>query len=145
MCPPTARHASQLPGAAVPPTGISNNNNSNKNNNNNNDNSSSNNTSSNTNTYNSNSNSNTNNSTSNSNRNRNSNNYTRPLPTPRRLPDLPDGDLCMGLIPVSVKKHSSGEEDTLENQISGWRAVSATGLRGKGLRKRLFLFTDTGM
>ena len=41
-------------------------------------------------------------------------------------------------IPVPVKKHSSGEEDpwedtSTEHQIRGWRAVSAAGLRGKGL------------
>ena len=38
------------------------------------------------------------------------------------------------------KKHSSGEEYTLtyllsDHQIRGWRAVSAAGLHGKGLRK----------
>ena len=47
-------------------------------------------------------------------------------------------------------KHLSGEECTLkcwlsEHEIMGWRAVSAAGLEGKGLRKRNSLFTDTGM
>ena len=45
------------------------------------------------------------------------------------------------VMPLSVKKHSSGEEDMWEHklsecQIRGWRAVSAAGLRGQGLRKR---------
>ena len=45
------------------------------------------------------------------------------------------------VIPVSVEKHSSGEEDTWEHepserQITGWRAASAAGLQGKGWRKK---------
>ena len=53
-------------------------------------------------------------------------------------------------MPVSVKKHSSGEEDPWEDklsehQIRGWSAVFPTGLQGKGSPKRgVFLFTDTG-
>ena len=52
-------------------------------------------------------------------------------------------------IPVSVKKHSSGEkwpwEDKLsERQISGWNAVSAAGLRGRGLQTNNLFFTDAG-
>ena len=46
-----------------------------------------------------------------------------------------------GVIAASVKKHSSGEEHTLEHklsehQIRGWIAVSVVGLQGEGLRKR---------
>ena len=53
-------------------------------------------------------------------------------------------------LPVSVKKHSSGEEDTWayclqKHQIRGWRAISAVGLQGKVWRKRNVYFTDTGM
>ena len=53
------------------------------------------------------------------------------------------------MIPVSVKKHSSGEkhirEDKLaEHQIRGWRAASDADLRGKGSRKRSFFYRDTG-
>ena len=32
-----------------------------------------------------------------------------------------------------------------EHQLRGWRAVSAEGLQGRGLRKRNILFTDTGI
>ena len=44
-------------------------------------------------------------------------------------------------MPVSVKKHPSGKQITLEyrrseHQVLGWRAVSAAGLHDKGLRKR---------
>ena len=54
------------------------------------------------------------------------------------------------LLPASVKKHSSKVETHWEcqlekHQIRGWRAVSAAGLHGKGLRKRKMSFTDTGM
>ena len=50
-------------------------------------------------------------------------------------------------IPVSVKKHSSREEDPGEEkppeyQIGGWRAVSASGLQGKGSPKMSAYFTD---
>ena len=49
-----------------------------------------------------------------------------------------------GVIPVSVKKHSSGESyiweyRLSEHQIRAWRAVSATGSQGKGLHKMSFL------
>ena len=44
-------------------------------------------------------------------------------------------------LPASVKKHPSGYEDRLNNQlwkhqIWGWRAVSAAGLEGRGSSKR---------
>ena len=50
---------------------------------------------------------------------------------------------------VAVKKHSSGEEDMWEHQVSnhqigGWRAASAAGLQDKGSRKRS-LFRDSGI
>ena len=53
------------------------------------------------------------------------------------------------LIPVSLKKHSFGEESPRENrlsehQIRGWRAVSAAELHGKASPKRNVSFTDTG-
>lgn len=52
-------------------------------------------------------------------------------------------------MPVSVKKHSSGEENPLEerlseHQIKGWRAVFAAGLHDQGSRERIICFTDTG-
>ena len=58
--------------------------------------------------------------------------------------------LFMVFIPVSVNKHSSGEEDPRENQLAkhqirGWRAVSAAGLQGKGCHKRSVYFTGTGV
>ena len=45
------------------------------------------------------------------------------------------------LLPVSAKKHSSGKEDPWKDkpsecQIRGWRAVSASGLQGKGSPER---------
>ena len=51
-------------------------------------------------------------------------------------------------IPVSVKKHSSGEEEPLDNQLEqhqgrGWRGVSATVFHGQGLCKRCVSITDT--
>ena len=51
------------------------------------------------------------------------------------------------VLPVSVKKHFSGEEDPWENQlekhqIRGWTAVSAAGLQGQGSHKRSD-FSDT--
>ena len=54
-----------------------------------------------------------------------------------------------GHIPMSVKKHSSGEEDLWEeqlpeHQIGGRIAVSAAGLQGKGSHKRSG-FSDTGI
>ena len=53
-------------------------------------------------------------------------------------------------LPVSVKKHSSGEDsfwtDKLsKHQIRGWRALSAPGSQDKGSHKRSFYFTDTGI
>ena len=52
--------------------------------------------------------------------------------------------------PVSVKKHSSGEEgcreDKLaEHQIRGWEAVSPSGLYGQGSHERIMFFIDTGV
>ena len=59
-------------------------------------------------------------------------------------------DVCPALLPVSVKKHSSREEDPWEDkpsefQMRGWRAVSASGLQGKGSPKRSCFFTDAGI
>ena len=50
------------------------------------------------------------------------------------------------VIPVSVKKHSSRKwkYKPSECQIRGWRAVSASGLQGRGSPKRDVFFTDTG-
>ena len=52
-------------------------------------------------------------------------------------------------VPVSMKKHSSGEEDPgkskpSEHQTREWRAVSAAGLNGQGAHE-IFRFTDTGV
>ena len=48
------------------------------------------------------------------------------------------------------EKHSSGEEQPWEEkpsecQISGWRAVSASGLQGRGSPKRSVSFADAGI
>ena len=54
------------------------------------------------------------------------------------------------MIPVSVKKHSSGGEDIggklpSKHRVRGWRGVSAAALLGKGWQKRIVSFTDTDM
>ena len=51
---------------------------------------------------------------------------------------------------VCEQKHSSGKADPWEDkpserQIRGRRAVSASGLQGRGSPKRSVVFTDTGM
>ena len=51
---------------------------------------------------------------------------------------------------MSEQKHSSGEENPVEDRLSehrigGWRAVSAAGLHGRGSHKRNVFFTDTGI
>ena len=51
-------------------------------------------------------------------------------------------------IPVSMKKHTSGEEDMWENQISkhqlrGRIEVCAAELQGEGSRKRIVSFSQT--
>ena len=71
-------------------------------------------------------------------------------PTPRQPhPALLSFALPRPALPVSVNKHSSEEEDTCtywlrKHQVRGWRAVSAVGRQGKGLRKRSVYFTDAG-
>ena len=50
---------------------------------------------------------------------------------------------------MSVKKHSSGEEGTWDNELDkykfrGWRAVSAAVLQGKASHKIFFFFAGTG-
>ena len=51
---------------------------------------------------------------------------------------------------VCEQKHSPGEEDPWDNQfdkhnIRGWTGVSAAVLQGRGSRKGMFSFTDTGI
>ena len=51
-------------------------------------------------------------------------------------------------MPVSMKKHSSGEKYRLENQlwkhqVRGWIAVSAAGSHGQGSQKRSVSFPQT--
>ena len=64
-----------------------------------------------------------------------------------RLP--PRGLSCLAVLHLGVceKKHSSGLEDTCENQLSkdqlwGWIEVSAAGRQGKGLHERT-VFSQT--
>ena len=54
------------------------------------------------------------------------------------------------MIPVSVKRNSSGEESLWQEQLFGHQirgriGVSAAGLQGRGLNKRNVFFTDTGI
>ena len=84
--------------------------------------------------------------------------FTRPpvtpagfAPRPRHVPHRSYLSSAMQHIPVSVKKHSSGEKDRWEDrlsehQIRGWRAVSTAGLHDQGSHKRsVVLFTGTGI
>ena len=71
--------------------------------------------------------------------------------TPRRADSEPlrsNPTNCM--LPVSEKKHSSGEEYVWEDELSecqirGWNAVSADGLQGERSCKGSVLLIDTGM
>ena len=57
--------------------------------------------------------------------------------------------LWLEFMPGSGKAYSLGEDawegKPSEHQMQGWRAASAAGSRGQGLRKRSLNFADTGM
>ena len=66
-------------------------------------------------------------------------------------PELPErgGDRSLSVdTGVREKENSSGEEEVCESQhskhqIGGWRAVSSTGMQGKGCHKRNDFISET--